>query len=504
MIVLENASPFIIGFYMGEEQVSDYKAFLADSMNELKKLSPTNPASRKGPVTANCRILSADSPMRASLKCVKCFSGYWSCDRCIQKGEKSGGIIQLKNVSAPPRLDLNFLSYHVNDVSNDEHIPDPRKRSPFLDINFPMVTGFVIDSMHTLIEGAFGRRLEGFANIPKEEQLSKSKLAEVESRLAYFKKWKVNDFDRAVGKFENCRKFKCHVKRQFLYYLLYPTFEGILPDDALQHIMLLQYAMILLGSFSYKEVPLERINEARMVLKQYVVELAERGIPVRFVSHQIIHIPDDVLKYKCGVETLSAFPFENFQSFFRKALRSGNLPAEQIRNRLIEKAKYELPTSSSGDIIANKVELMLEAEKMGNFNTRGPLKLVVNRNIMLPKRLVFKKFELLSSEPNNVCLMNDGSVVVCLDFVNEANGNILIRGRKFEVLNSAFMSPYDSRIAHVYEGCNLSNTHEHWQASNVQGKMYPLPKRPKSISVSLNDVSLSWYLLLLHHTYTQH
>lgn len=498
LVVLENSSPFIIGFYIGEEQVSDIPAFLADVMEEFLKLSPKN--QHHGYVTARPRVIILDSPMRALLKCVKSFAGYWSCDRCVQKGERVNGVIQMKSVDAPPRLDHLFLSYHVNDVSIDEHIPDPRKRSPFVALNFPMVTGFVIDSMHTMIEGAFGRRLEGLAKIPSEEQLSKTKLAEIERRLAIFRTWRVNDFDRSVGKFEDCRKFKCHVKRQFLYYLLFPTFKGILPDDSLNHIMLLQYAMILMGSFSYKEVSTERINEARTVLKRYTVELSERGIPVRFVSHQIIHIPDDVLKYKCGVETLSAFPFENFQRFFRKILRSGNLPAEQIRNRLIEKSKYQLPTSFSGEIIANKVELMLGAENMRELNLGGALRLVVNRNVSLPKRLVFKNFELLSRKPDNVCLMSDGSVVVCLDFVNESNGNMLIIGRKFKVLNAAFMSPYDSRKAHAYEGSVLSKP-KRWLASDVEGKMYPLPKDPKSDSVSFEDVTLSWYLLLLHHTY---
>ncbi len=65
-------------------------------------------------------------------------------------------------MNAPLRTDAEFLTYHVNDFSVDEHLKDPNDSSPFLDINFPMVTGFVIDPMHTVIEGAFGRRLEGF------------------------------------------------------------------------------------------------------------------------------------------------------------------------------------------------------------------------------------------------------------------------------------------------------------------------------------------------------
>jgi hypothetical protein len=43
--------------------------------------------------------------------------------------------------------------------------------------------------------------------------------------------------------------------------------------------------------------------------------------------------------------------FENFQGFFRNAILSGNLPVEQLRNRMIERFKYMLPTLSDGIII---------------------------------------------------------------------------------------------------------------------------------------------------------
>jgi hypothetical protein len=107
-----------------------------------------------------------------------------------------------------------------------------------------------------------------------------------------------------------------HVKRQFLYYHLYPVFEGILPDIDLNHIMMLQYSMLLLGSFESKPVHNSDIIEAQKILNMYAVELSERDIPCRFVSHQITHMPQDVAKYKCGIEKLSAFQYESFLIFF--------------------------------------------------------------------------------------------------------------------------------------------------------------------------------------------
>lgn len=166
-----------------------------------------------------------------------------------------------------------------------------------------------------MIHGAFGRRLEGFALTPGEGKLSASKLRAVNDRIKVFKSWKVMEFDRSIDLLTYVKHYKTHVKRQFLYYYLHAVFEGIMDDSELEHVMLLQYAMLLLGTFQSKPVSQSNILLAKEVLNSYVVELTERKIPCRFVSHQIIHIPDDVAKYRCGVETLSAFQYESFLSF---------------------------------------------------------------------------------------------------------------------------------------------------------------------------------------------
>jgi hypothetical protein len=227
--------------------------------------------------------------MRSYLKQSKGHSGYWACDRCIQKGEKFGDskVIVMRNVNAPLRNDVDFLSYHVNDFSDDDHL-DPNLISPFVRLNFPMVTGFVIYPMHTMIEGAFGRRLVGFASVPSEGKLNKTELAEVNTRIAVYKSWKVNDFDRHVGNLSGCGNYKMHVKRQFLFYHLYPVFEGILPGFDLDHIMMLQFSMLLLGSFESQPVPQSNAIKAQQILNMYDVggRTIRKGYPLSLCEPQ--------------------------------------------------------------------------------------------------------------------------------------------------------------------------------------------------------------------------
>jgi hypothetical protein len=152
--------------------------------------------------------------------------------------------------------------------------------------------------------------------VPSEGKINKTELAEVSTRISVYKSWKVHDFDRYVENLSGCGNFKMHVKRQFLYYHLYPVFEWILSGFDLDHIMMLQFSMLLLGSFESQPVPQSDIIKAQQILNMYAVGLSERDIPCRFVSHQITHITQDVAKYKSGVEKISAFQYESFIIFF--------------------------------------------------------------------------------------------------------------------------------------------------------------------------------------------
>ena len=67
--------------------------------------------------------------------------------------------------------------------------------SPFVDLGFPMVSGFGIESMHTFDGGAFRRRLVGIASLPTEGKLDSKALVAVNERLTLFEKCKQAEFD---------------------------------------------------------------------------------------------------------------------------------------------------------------------------------------------------------------------------------------------------------------------------------------------------------------------
>ena len=179
-------------------------------------------------------------------------------------------------MNAPPRTDEEFLSYCKSDGCPDEHRNGHHDLSPFLEWNFPMVTGFVVEPMHTFYARCVGGRLKGIACNPNEGKLSSSQLKQVDQRLKLFKKCKPLELERHVRSLSKCaKKYKHHEIRDMLMYILIPVFTGILKEEHLENILLLQYAMFLIGVFSNEPVSNENVTESSQVLKIYVQQLNE-------------------------------------------------------------------------------------------------------------------------------------------------------------------------------------------------------------------------------------
>jgi hypothetical protein len=144
--------------------------------DELRRLSPTNGdvnETRGREFTASLRCVVTDTPMRTYLKSIKAHTGYWSYERCIQKGEgrlahgKKKKTVKFLELNAPPRRDQDLHSYCLGEYSLDDHRVNVQDINPFDKFEFPMVSGFVVDPMHTLTAGAFGRRLSGIASVKR-------------------------------------------------------------------------------------------------------------------------------------------------------------------------------------------------------------------------------------------------------------------------------------------------------------------------------------------------
>jgi hypothetical protein len=84
----ERPTPFIVGFCHGRDKPPNVHSFLQPMLNEFDRLCPDiDDVIPLRSCTASLRCVIADSPMRSYLKGTTGHSGYWACDRCIQRGE---------------------------------------------------------------------------------------------------------------------------------------------------------------------------------------------------------------------------------------------------------------------------------------------------------------------------------------------------------------------------------------------------------------------------------
>lgn len=185
-------------------------------------------------------------------------------------------------------------------------------------------------------------------------------------------------------------------------------------------------------------------------------------------------------------------------------LLSGNLPVEQMRNRLMERSKYLLPTGPDGLIISTYQQFQIEASrlKLKDKDVNFVIEFKVNVGSDKYKLIRFPKFTLTNKFPDNVCLLKNGSIVVCVDIIDDANV-LLIAGFKFRSLKECYKNPFPSSKFHTYVASNIALRPSEWNVHNVAGKMYVTPHKFRECSKGMPDIlvpSNKWFVSPLFHT----
>ncbi|EFX73111.1 hypothetical protein DAPPUDRAFT_325620 [Daphnia pulex] len=214
-------------------------------------------------------------------------------------------IIQFKELNANKRIDEDFLSYSSdrNDNTEDNHFIDLVNPSPLFLFSYPIIKGFALESMHTLDHGAFGRAITGLAYEKKEGKLDVNSLRKVDHRIKLFAKCKPYEFERKLRILSsNAKQYKHHEQRDMLLYYLFPVFKGILSKEKLENVLLLQYFKLLMGGFEPKPVPEADLVEARRVSRLYNQQQMDSKIPIRPMTHAIIHMPMTVKTFKSSLK----------------------------------------------------------------------------------------------------------------------------------------------------------------------------------------------------------
>ncbi len=315
-----------------------------------------------------------DAPARAYLKCIKGHTAKDSCERYQIKGTWKGRVVFNEQESYPPRTDRAF-----NQLAYDGH---QTRLSPLVGAGIACIKSFVLDYMHLVCLGVVKRMLVFLKQGPNICRISPRQRAEISENLMNIMGCMPSDFARQPRSLSELDRYKATELLQFLLYTGVVVLKDVLDQEVYEHFLELSVAMsMLLESDDDKRE--YNLPYARQLLDHFV-NCCEHFYGETFTVynvHNIKHISDDVAKFQCSLNVISAFEFENHLQSLKKLVKNSTNPIVQVarHSHEIENAPSErIPrkqrkvrieaTNKDGCFLLDRKEVVygIVREKMGN------------------------------------------------------------------------------------------------------------------------------------------
>lgn len=166
-----------------------------------------------------------------------------------------------------------------------------------------------------------------------------------------------------------------------------------------------------------------------------------------------------------------------------------------------------LPTTADGLLLTTAEEFEKETKRFEAMQMNG--KILIEfcdrpTGSKWPKKIRFTTFTLSTVFPNNVCVLQSGSIIIVRDIVKfpKGSGEILVIGQKFLSLCDAFKEPFLSSQFGIHIASKLNGYTGEWNIDCIAGKMYAVPyKLNYGVVVDITDPNQMWYVTPLHHTF---
>ncbi|KAK0174311.1 hypothetical protein PV327_010943 [Microctonus hyperodae] len=394
--------PFTVAIYCGPSKprnVDDYFAYFIDELNQLQ---------REGIIIigkkfyVRLKAIVADTPARSMCKGTKGHGGYSACERCTVYGTRIKKSIERSiasnqktiystkivypGIGHPKRTNMSFRNR--SDPEHHTGLSPLEEIVPELD----MITIFVLDFMHLICVGAMKKILELLTSGPLKIRLSSRNRRELSRRMISLKSQTIKEFQRKPQPIDCLAKWKATQFRFFVLYCGPIVLKKLLPAKLYKHFLLLHASMRILYS---ERLVMFYKDKARKYLEIFVSALpylySEDAQVINM--HNLQHIVDDVENLNCDLSKVNCFPFENYLRKIKNSIRTPNQPLEQYCRRKYERSllpKKVISAPMPFEIIRSSVINEEEVVKSLKFNS---------------------SFIITTTTPNNVVLLQDGSVM---------------------------------------------------------------------------------------------
>jgi hypothetical protein len=310
--------PAVIGVFCGKEKPGSAAEFLSDFITDMLKVMDEGLRINEKVYTVSIYSFICDAPARAFLKGIKSHSGYSLCEICTVHGEYDGKVF-FSSTDSSLRTDDSFDKM----LDEDHHVA---ALCPLNPLPVGCVSQFGLDYMHLACPGIMQRLLLYWKGPvgPSHVRLGRQSVLELSCRVIFCAAYCPVEFAWKPRTLDKVNRWKATEFRAFLLYYGPFVLREVLPDEILNHSMLLFVGMRILAS---RQMAIQYCDYANELLVKFVTDaeiLYGREIMV-YNMHCLIHLAADVKKLGC-LDDFSAFPFENKLGQLKKLVRKPSQP----------------------------------------------------------------------------------------------------------------------------------------------------------------------------------
>ena len=277
-----NAGIYVACLFCGKKKPDPVDSYLDDFINEVKELQRTGFQYNNHLYEVHLSAFTCDAPARAYLKCIKGHNAYNSCERCIIKGTWEGTMTFNDDNLYEKRTDEAFQA-----LLYDQH---QKQATPLLRLNFPCVTGFVLDYMHLVCQGVVKRIIKYVKEGPYRPcRLSDTQLSLISDHLISLKDAIPSDFARKPRSLVEYGRWKATEFRQFHLYTGPIVLKKFLPANMYAHFLCwrLDVAILLSQSDIEKE---GNIDYAERLLRYFNMLITIMDEHLKFTMSTTLYV----------------------------------------------------------------------------------------------------------------------------------------------------------------------------------------------------------------------
>lgn len=437
---------FVTSVYYGTSKPASSSDFLQEFIDESITLYETgievNGRKRKFVI----ENFICDAPAKSFVANTKGHSGYFSCNKCIIKGNRMLGRTVFLSEDVQLRNDADFRA----GVYTDHHVC----KSELERIPINMITSFPHDYMHLICIGVVKKLLKLWLTGKNTTfKLPKNSVCALNHLIKSNRKRIPLDFARRPRSTDEVDRWKATEFRQFLLYTGPVFLESVLPKKYYQHFLCLHAAVTLL----IRKVNNNQIDCAERLLKYFVhyFPVLYGEVNCSYNVHGLLHIANDCRSFG-SLDKFGAFKFENKLGQIKSLLRKSSCHLQQIHRRLVE--------------IDSKLTNSKNTQTLKRISTLLPEHLSDHEEPCYRKYSISPDLVVSTNGADNLCILSSGEIIK-VDHIatNKFTKEVEIIGKTFTHKQCYYTYPVNSSRFGIFSVSQLSNLSS-WPVNQVAGK----------------------------------